>query len=183
MRRLIGLTLADFENREAERERMVSLLDKGEVEFFHIRKPSWSESRMRLFLETFPRRLYSRLCLQDCTQLAVEYEVGGVHLNSRNGFCVPIGFAGRVSTGCHSIAEAAEWKERTDYHFLSPVFDSISKHGYKSAFTLEELEEAFRKGVLDERTVALSGVSRENLPLLEQVGFSSAAIMGDIWRN
>lgn len=183
MRRLIGLTLADFEDQEAELERVVSFLDRGEVEFFHIRKPSWSEERMRLFLEAFPKRLYSRLCLQDCTQLAAEYAVGGVHLNARNGFLVPQGFCGRVSTGCHSIEEAEKWRDRTDYYFLSPVFDSISKRGYKAAFTLEELKEAFHSGILDQRTVALSGVSRENLPLLEQVGFTSAAIMGDIWRN
>ncbi len=183
MRRLIGLTLPDLIAPKEEIRRVVQLLESGTVEFFHLRKPTYTEKQMRQWLESFPQNLVQRLCLQDCISLAAEFGVGGVHLNRRNGFLVPQGFKGRVSTGCHSIEQAAYWKDRTEYYFLSPIYESISKAGYHSGFTKEELKTAFEKGILDERTVALSGVNFSNLKELEQIGFCSAAMSGCLWLN
>ena len=85
-----------------------------------------------------PAALYSRISLHDHHELAARFGVGGVHLNSRNP-SVPDGFGGMVSRSCHSIAELSQYSSVCDYMFLSPIFDSISKSGYVSRFSLEEI--------------------------------------------
>jgi thiamine-phosphate pyrophosphorylase len=104
-----------------------------------------------------------------------------VHLNRRNPELLDDLKGKRVSVSCHSIEEILQWKEKTDYCFLSPVFDSISKQGYRSGFSLSELNRLFNEGVLDERVCALSGITFGNIPQLEAVGFTSFALLSSLW--
>ena len=81
--------------------------------------------------------------------------------------------SGAVSRSCHSVAEASAAAPMTDYRFISPVFDSISKQGYTAAFTPGELRRAFDDGLLDGDTFALGGVSADTMALLRDTGFSA----------
>ena len=65
--------------------------------------------------------------------------------------------------------------------FLSPIFDSISKQGYAAAFTKEELADASRRGVIDERVIALGGVTPKHLGELARIGFGGGAFLGHVW--
>ena len=91
------------------------------------------------------------------------------------------GYRGTVSRSCHSLEEVATHRTATDYLFLSPVFDSISKQGYRSAFPPAALREAAAAGIIDEKVLALGGVSEANLPEVRDYGFGGAALLGDIW--
>lgn len=175
--------MPEFGNADLERQTIVSLLDSGRLEFFHLRKPSFSEIDMELWLEAFPVRLRERLCLQDCIELADRFGVGGVHLNKRNGGTATVGYRGRISYSCHSLEEVRQMKQKADYVFLSPIFDSISKQGYKSKFSKEELQKAAKEAVIDEKVFALSGIDEGKFGELEEMGFSAAALMGSLWRN
>ena len=57
--------------------------------------------------------------------------------------------------------------------FLSPVFDSISKQGYASHFSEEQL-----RGHVDARVMALGGVTAGKIPWLADVGFGGCAFLG-----
>ena len=74
-----------------------------------------------------------------------------------------------------------KYKDSYDYLLLSPIFDSISKVGYRSAFSLEELERAARAGIIDERVIALGGVTLEKIPILEALNFGGVAMMGAVY--
>ena len=106
--------------------------------------------------------------------------VGGVHLNGRNPN-PPVSFSGRISRSCHSIEEVLQCKDKVDYCFLSPIFDSISKQGYCSKFSLAELKHLFDEKALDEKVCALSGVTFDNISELEEVGFSSFVMLSALW--
>ena len=87
-----------------------------------------------------------------------------------------------MSRSCHSLGEIAACKEENiDYMSLSPVFDSISKKGYRSAFTRDELLEAHRLGIIDERVLALGGVTFDRINEVLEMGFGGAMILGDAW--
>ena len=73
-------------------------------------------------------------------------------------------------------------KPKLNYVFLSPIFDSISKQGYRSAFDDATLKKASAEGIIGQKVVALGGVTRERVALLEKYGFGGAAMLGDIWR-
>ena len=83
---------------------------------------------------------------------------------------------------CHTLEEVSRNKLKSDYVFLSPIFDSISKQGYHSAFTRKQIAEAHRQGLIDERVMALGGVTFSKIEEVKQMGFGGAMILGDAWK-
>ena len=76
-----------------------------------------------------------------------------------------------------------QWKEHCQYVSLSPIFNSVSKPGYYSAFTLEEIAQAVRNGIIDSRVYALGGVTFARLADVRAMGFGGAMILGDAWKE
>ena len=142
MMRIIVITDTPFAASEAESIRI--LLSEG-ADRVHLRKPQSAENDMRRLIEALPPELYPRLTLQDHLYLAGEYGIGGVHLNARNPE-IPAGFGGLISRSCHSFEELASHPTE-DYLFLSPIFDSISKTGYRAGYAPDELRKAFAQGL------------------------------------
>lgn len=175
---LIIITDTPFSASEPALIRLLFSEGAGRI---HLRKPQATETEMRQLIESLPTVLYPRLTLQDHLPLANEYGIGGVHLNARNTK-IPNGFRGLVSHSCHSFNEIAAHPAE-DYLFLSPVFDSISKNGYRSAFTPEQLSEASARKIIGRRVIALGGIRPEHLPGLRENGFGGVALLGYIWQN
>ena len=155
------------------------LLQLG-VDLVHIRKPSATREQLALLLDSLPKWCYDRLVVHDCLELANEYHLRGIHLNRRN-HVIPDNFKGSVSMSCHSLEEVEIKKDMADYVFLSPIFNSISKSGYNSAFSKDELHNAMKQGTIDNKVIALGGVSSANIDTVKDLGFGGAALLGDIW--
>ena len=164
-----------------EQERITAWLRSSEVEFFHIRKPQFTETQLREYLSLFPTDVRERLTLHDHHHLAAEFGIGGLHLNRRNPSVAENLADKRISASCHSIGEFEKQQAHCAYCFLSPIFDSVSKQGYTSAFAPDTLKKAFAEGLLNSKAVALGGVTREKIPLLQEIGFSACASIGDLW--
>ena len=163
-----------------EAARIVALLQRREVDYVHIRKPGARREDMEKLVESIPQAYRNRIVLHDHFPLAEKYQLFGIHLNRRNPE-VPRGWKGSVSRSCHSLEEVVRWKNRCDYVTLSPIFDSISKAGYRSAFTREEIAEAARKGIIDEKVMALGGVTFNKMKEVTAMGFGGGMILGDAW--
>ena len=155
------------------------LLQLG-VDIVHIRKPSATKEQLALLLDSLPKWCYDRLVVHDCLELANEYNLRGIHLNRRS-HTTPKDFKGSISMSCHSLEEVDIKKDMADYVFLSPIFNSISKSGYNSAFSKEELHNAMKQGTIDHKVIALGGVSAANIDTVKDLGFGGAALLGDIW--
>ena len=163
-----------------EATRIVALLQRREVDYVHIRKPGARREDMEKLVESIPQAYRNRIVLHDHFPLAEKYQLFGIHLNRRNPD-VSRGWKGSVSRSCHSLEEVVRWKDRCDYVTLSPIFDSISKAGYRSAFTREEIAEAARKGIIDEKVMALGGVTFNKMKEVTAMGFGGGMILGDAW--
>ena len=179
MMRIVVITAEPFAAGEAEVIRR--LLDAG-IDRIHLRKPGAAEKEMRRLIESLPADCYPRSSLHDRLPLGAEYGPGGVPLNGRNPV-PPAGFRGLVSRSCHTLGEVAEHAADTDYRFLSPIFDSISKGGYRAAFSEADLHDAAAQGIIDTRAYALGGVRPDLLPRVRACGFGGAALLGCIWRD
>mgnify|MGYP001510044873 FL=1 len=175
--KLIVITSPEF--LPGETELMQAMLEEG-LDRIHLRKPGCTAAELAALIERFPAPFRPRITLHDHFPLQRTYGLGGGHLNRRNPD-LPDGYRGTVSRSCHSLEEVATHRTATDYLFLSPVFDSISKQGYRSAFPPAALREAAAAGIIDEKVLALGGVSEANLPEVRDYGFGGAALLGDIW--
>ena len=77
------------------------LFDEG-MQHLHLRKPDSEANELRKLLDRIPDIYYPKVVLHACFNLAVEYGLGGIHLNRRNNQS-PDGFTGTISCSCHSI--------------------------------------------------------------------------------
>ncbi len=174
-----GLTVAVTapDHVDGEAWRILRLLTSGAADIVHVRKPGWDRQRLRDLLLDIHEDLHPRLRLHDHFELLDTFpHIGGVHLNSRNPRA-PSG-ARCVSKSCHS-PEELDKDGGCDYLFLSPVFDSISKQGYTSAFDLGTL----RPHLARRRVIALGGVTPAHFPALRKAGFAGGALLGYIWQT
>lgn len=177
--RLIVITTPQLFDGEASA--ITALLEAG-LDTLHLRKPQASAAELDGLLRQIPSMYYGRIVTHDHFPLAERFGLKGVHLNSRHPVA-PAGYRGSISCSCHSIEELVRRKATCHYLFLSPIFDSISKTGYASAYSPKALEEARDRGIIDEKVVALGGISSERLSQVQKWGFGGAALLGDIWQQ
>ena len=174
--KLITITQPAF--FEGEAEAITSLFDAG-LEILHLRKPGASYEDMEQLLNRLPPEYLKRIVTHEHFQLASFRNLKGIHLNGRNP-TAPAGFTGHISRSCHSLEEVAKYKATCDYVFLSPIYDSISKEGYPSAYTTDSLQKARQAGIIDAKVMALGGVTAAHFPEISSLGFGGAGIQADI---
>ncbi len=176
--KLIGITQPTFFKGEAD---AITLLLEGGLDLLHIRKPESLSEDIASLLSDIPTCLHAQIILHDHFELTEDFSLGGIHLNRRNPVR-PLKYQGSVSRSCHSIEELTHIDD-IDYCFLSPIFDSISKKGYSSAFSTKELIDASQKGIINSKVYALGGIRAENIPFLQEIGFGGIAVLGYLWED
>lgn len=176
MLNIVYFTRPEFFGHEAEQ--VAAHFEKG-LQILHLRKPDASAAEYETLLRQIPEVYHERITLHDHFELADRFAVGGVHLNRRNAM-----YNGarrlRISKSCHSIDELRDIS-KFDYVTLSPIFNSISKAGYNSAFSHEDLLHYSKIGLINEKVYALGGVNFENMCKLEQYAFGGCAMLGAVW--
>lgn len=180
----IAITRPDHISNESDK--IVMLLDKGNFNFCHIRKPTWGDDSIEDLIKSIPSKYYDRIKLHSAFHLVGKYGLGGVHLNHRHPY-----IADKIpySKSLHSLEELRKGEQmgdlcRCQYVTLSPIFDSISKEGYHSKFNINDplfrdaLHRASEHAI---KVIALGGVKEEHFDQLKLVGFQGAALLGSIW--
>lgn len=188
------VTREDFFPGEAKLIRQ--MFDLG-LDWLHLRKPGSGEDDYRALLMELSPYERSRTVLHEHYHLAPELAAGGIHANSRHPFpfihtqesggtvfpkeCDSTDGSLKLSISCHSLEELSANKAKFDYLFLSPIFNSISKKGYTGRFTREQLLEARDNGLIDNKIIALGGITTGNIPIIRELGFGGVAVLGSVW--
>lgn len=176
MNRFLKIAITPVSPFVGEAEAISAILNGGWYAV-HLRHPEATIDEMRQIIRQIPSNLHSRLRLHDHFTLAEEFSIGGLHLNRRSPQA-PASFSGTLSRSCHSIAEVAESND-VDYVTLSPIFDSISKSGYKSAFSPADL--SFLKEKHNTLVIALGGITPKNALIAKRLGFDGIAVLGSLF--
>jgi thiamine-phosphate pyrophosphorylase len=164
---------------------VIQFFENG-LEYFHLRKPHWEPWQMSEFLKAIPVQYHARIIIHSAFQLAEKYSVKGIHLSEGNRKHAELFKKYKLVSGAfHSFDEIRGNSVAYDYIFLSPVFDSISKPGYKAGFNLNDIASRI-KNLREEKPhspkiIALGGISSENIGLVKQAGFAGAAVIGTLW--
>lgn len=156
-----------------------SLLDKG-VDIVHLRKLESCIDDCRKLLSTLDAEYRASIVIHDYPELYSEFSLLGIHIN-RNITTLPEGYNGLKTRSCHSLEEIAHYKSDFDYLLLSPIFDSISKVGYRSTFNEDVLQRASTSGIIDSKVIALGGVTLDKISYLKGLNFGGAAMVGAIY--
>jgi thiamine-phosphate pyrophosphorylase len=161
-----------------------SLFERG-LEYFHLRKPHYLGSDFVELLEQIDPEYYPRIALHQFHERAADYGIKRLHFPEyvwaklgHRDFKANYEKSYRLSTSVHTLSELYRL-EHVDYVFLSPVFNSLSKPGYCSA-----IDPNFK--VDDEikvKTIALGGVTAENIEQTIAMNFDGAAVLGTIWND
>ncbi len=168
--------------RTTENETIIcnNLFAKG-LSTLHLRKPDADESEVRHYIESIEPCYRNRIVIHSHFHLVNEYGLKGIHLKStmipdfKNYVDVK-----HISVSCHSFEEIESLTFNPSYAFISPVFDSISKPGYKAnKALLDKLRISSSKVPL----IALGGIDDTNVVKCRMCGFAGAAIMGYVWNN
>lgn len=156
-----------------------SLLDKG-IDIVHLRKPESCIDDCRKLLSTLDAEYRASIVIHDYPELYSEFSLQGIHIN-RNITTLPEGYNGLKTRSCHSLEEVVRYKSEYDYLLLSPIFDSISKVGYRSTFNEDVLQQASTSGIIDSKVIALGGVTLDKISYLKGLNFGGAAMVGAIY--
>ena len=85
----------------------------------------------------------------------------------------------RISSSFHRLADIPAAGGLFDYVFLSPVYDSISKAGYRATFDHHELRRFL--AAVDQKVVALGGIDGRRVGEAAALGFAGVAALGAVW--
>ena len=165
-----------------DEECIVNKLFESGLHLLHLRKPGADRETLERYIRGIRPRFRERVILHDHFELAEEYGLRGIHLkyNEARTFTGRNRFA-HVSVSCHSFEEIDALPFEPNYVFLSPVFDSISKPGYPSAFTPEYLKENLQKRRVP--VIALGGITAEKVAECRKMGFRGVALLGHVWEQ
>lgn len=186
-----------------ELEKVNTLLMDNEIDFFHLRKPDFDRNDMKAYLNQIDERLHNKVILHSHYGLISKYDVAGINLNKKslremaiadevdrcyiqplvlNGNQIEINriHPNMVTYSAHSFNEINSLPFDTDYVFLSPIYDSISKQGYESNFKeKDKLKQELNKTT--KKVIALGGVTNDKINELKELGFYGYAQLGGFW--
>lgn len=178
--KFIVITSPTFLTEEAA---LIAGLFRRGLDILHLRKPQAETCEVERLVRQIPREYYGKIVVHDHFVLCRDYGLMGIHLNSRHPL-PPTDFRPlSVSASCHSLEEVKRRKAELSYVTLSPIFNSISKQGYQAAFTPQQLQQAAAEGIIDDKVVALGGVTFASIPQLKQWHFGGAAFLGEVWNK
>lgn len=160
-----------------EADIIVYLLDNG-IDYIRIRKPFHKAYDMENLLSNIPEEKHSRLIIHKPLKYIHQYPMIGIH-HPDHKTLTP--FHDRIcSTTMHHEKETNKLNA-VDQVLISPIFDSISKTGYLSAWDKDRLKIIHQYNEID--WIALGGVSAQRLPELAAMNFKHAALMGYFWKQ
>lgn len=174
------------ERTSKEESSIIAGLFNTGLQTLHVRKPDHTRREVQELIAGIPADFHSRIVLHQHHELLYEFNLKGAHLSEyqrQNG--AKITAKNIISTSFHRL-DNIRWEQRNfQYAFLSPVFNSISKKGRASSFTIETLRSFFmsNKSTLRFPLIALGGITESTLLLAKEAGFGGAACLGSIWEN
>lgn len=177
--KLIILTRPEF---FVEEDKILSsLFDEG-MDVLHICKPHSEPVYAERLLTLLPEECRNKIMVHEHYYLKEEFQLRGIHI-SDDSESLPPNYKGFKSTTCYNIEDLREKKKEYDYVFCAHILDSISNPQKKSTFTQDMVETAAKQGLIDKKTIAMGGISINDVARMRDYGFGGICILGDLWKR
>lgn len=167
---------------------IISALFEAGLETLHLRKPDITKDDLVDLINCINPKYHPAIVLHQHFDLTEEFAINRIHLSEPKRKTASskdlLSWKSKnyvLSTSIHSIEDYNSLSTNFDYVFLGPVYESISKDGYKPSFNiLEEVKLLVKKQT---QIFAIGGVAPDKLEELEESNFDGAALLGSIWTN
>lgn len=178
---LIVITPPDYFEGEAD---LINQFFATGLRLLHIRKPVDDVLKFRELMKEIDQEYYPLISIHQHHELAEEFALRRLHFKEAERSQLSVahlkslrsdGF--HLSSSVHDLEELAQLQE-FDYVFFGPVFDSISKAGYKGVLADDIVLPSFSTKVF-----AIGGVQANRLQQLKNMNFNGAAVLGTLWHQ
>lgn len=160
---------------------LTSLFEEG-LDNLHLYKPGSSPMYSERLLTLLPDEFCQKITVHDNFYLKEEYKLHGIHIDDENQ-PAPNHYKGHLSRTCRNLDALKEVKRHADYVFLKYIFDSQTEPDKKASFTLEQLQQASKRGLIDRHVYALGGMNIDTIKTAKELGFGGVVISGDLWNR
>ncbi|WP_412466618.1 thiamine phosphate synthase [Pedobacter sp. KLB.chiD] len=161
---------------------LVNQLFEAGLPVFHLRKETPDEVAYRKVIEGISPEYHPRIALHHFHSLAEDYNIHRIHhtesfRKERNNEELPESKI--LSTSIHHLADRGQIGQY-DYSFFGPVFNSLSKPGYRSIIPPDfRLEKQSAKPTI----IALGGIGLTEIDKVKAMHFDGVALLGSIWND
>ena len=166
-----------------EAEKIKALFEAG-LEVFHLRKRAPADDFRRLIASIDPV-FHPQIALHEHHELAGDFDIKRLHFPEaeRNAMKTieleELQKEGYVlSTSVHTMEMYEKLPSCFSYTFFGPVFDSISKEGYRAVVPAGFEFQLKNKSV---EVIGLGGLDASNMGHVQRMKFDGAALLGAIW--
>ena len=154
----------------------------------HLRKPGQTHRQIADYLKQVPVSYHPRIMVHGHPGLLGRFDLMGIHFSERERtHSLPrlrqlrLTQPGRrLSSAFHRITDIPEYDGLLDYILLSPIFDSISKPGYRAAFDPADLKRFL--AWTGHTVIALGGLDATRAVAAASLGFKGIAVLGAVWQ-
>lgn len=179
------ILLISTENNIKDEIKILNQLFEAGLELFHLRKPEKNYKAHCDYLNQIETKYHNRVVVHFFHELINKYDLKGIHFQEqkrRDCLDISSNYFARlnmnektISSSFHELEELEKCEFEFNYHFLSPIFSSISKPGYKGR--------GFDVNYIDKKIIGVGGVTIENLSEFLALGYKGVGVIGSIWNN
>ncbi len=163
----------------------INRLFQSGMELYHVRHHNISEVDLRSLIEEVESKYLPRIVANHNHTIARDLGITRFHFTEEDRkIWEKKKWKNRseneiYSTSVHSLEDFNKLPDFFEYAFLSPVFDSISKPGYKAVkFDLSQRDATKRT-----KLIGLGGIHSANVHQALEMGYDGVAVLGSIWES
>lgn len=170
-----------------ENEIVNQLFDEG-LEIFHLRKPTYEKKDIIDFLSKIKSKYHSKITLHQHHTLTEQFEINRIHYTEKDRLKANTielkklkdkNFT--ISTSIHFLNDHESLSESFSYTFFGPLFESISKQGYKpKSNQIVQLSKNENRPI---KIIAIGGITSNKIERAKQFNFDGVALLGTIWNK
>ncbi len=177
------VVISDNKIFPGEADVLNQMFDEG-MSLFHLRKYENSKTEIIALLDKIKPEHFSKIVIHQYHEMAEELGFKRIHFSETDRLqqtekqLQRLKEGGLVlSTSVHSVDVYKRLNGVFEYAFLGPVFNSISKVGYKARkFDLQEKNPSVK-------LIALGGIKASIYKETIAMGFDGVGVLGSIWNS
>ncbi len=179
--------LITYPNTIINEAKIINELFNEGLAVLHLRKPNYTIEETERLVNAIDEKYHSKIAMHQHHSIAEKYGINRMHFSESNRLTATEQELKKLkekknilSTSIHSINDLELLSDNFTYTFLGPVFESVSKPGYKA---LTEEIKIIKNKSRATKVIAIGGITTEKIESIKQANFDGAALLGVIWKD